>query len=216
MHIGVEKELQKKAKEIRTSAPALLGEEKGKSLCYSGICHLVSEKIDIGIYCLQEAILGLDKTLEQAILKLFVFQVLAVYYKFLNDSSRSAHYYNKATQQCKEVGDKQLLIIPPMENREEETIKETRPHADTDIAHNQPLKSILNLLLYQATNRFCDNEDKEYFSYNMLRILEDTQSQFPISVGLFSFHRFAVAVTVYFNKIKDPGKLYQTQISHHQ
>ena len=214
---GSAKHFLSKAKEMRLSTPALLSEEKGKSLCYSGICQLVSGKIDIGINCLQEAILGLDKTLEQAVLKLFVFQVLAVYYKFLNDSSRSAHYYNKATQQCKKVGDKQLLIIPPMENREEETIKETTPHADTDVVpHNQPLKSILNLLLYQATRSFCDNEDKEYFSYNMLRILEETQTQFPISVGLFNFHRFAVAITVRFNEIKDPGKLYQTKISYHK
>ena len=208
--------LLSKAKEIGLSTPALSSEEKGKSLCYSGICQLVSGKIDIGIHCLQEAIMGLDKTLEQAILKLFVFQVLAVYYKFLNDSSRSAHYYNKATQQCKEVGDKQLLIMPLMENREEETIKETRPHTDPDIVHNQPLKSIFNLLLYQATNSFCDNEDKEYFSYNMLRILEEAQTQFPISVGLFNFHRFAVAITVRFHEIKDPGKLYQAKISYHK
>ena len=208
--------LLSKAKEIRLSTPALLSEEKGKSLCYSGICQLVSGKIDIGIDCLQEAILELDKTLEQAILKLFVFQILAVYYKFLNNWSRSAHYYNKATQQCKEVGDKQLLIIPPMDNRGKETINETKSHADTNIEHNQPLKSILNLLLCQATNSFCGNEDKEYFSYNMLRILEETQTQFQISVGLFNFHRFAVAITVRFNEIKDPGKLYRTKISYHK
>ena len=213
---GSAKHLLSKAKEIRLSTPALSSEKNGKSSCYSGICQLVLGKIDIGINCLQEALLGLDKTLEQAILKLFVFQVLAVYYKFLNDLSRSAHYYNKAIQQCKEVGDKQLLIIRPMENREEETFKETRPHKDTDILHSQPLKSVLNLLLYQATNSFCDNEDKEYFSYNMLRILEETQTQFPISVGLFNFHRFVVAISVRFNEIKHPGKLYQTKISYHK
>ena len=213
---GTAKHLLSKAKEIRLSTPALSSEEKGKNLCYSGICQLVSGKIDIGINCLQEALLGLDKTLEQVILKLFVFQVLAVYYKFLNDLSRSAHYYNKAIQQCKEVGDMQLLIIPPMVDREGKTIKETRPHTKTDILHNQPLKSILNLLLYQTTKSLCDNEDKEYFSYNMLRILEETQTQFPISVGLFNFHRFAVAISVRFNEIKDPGKLYQTKISYHK
>ena len=213
---GCTMHLLSKAKEIRLSTPALLSEEKGKSLCYSGICQLVSGKIDIGIHCLQEAILRLDKTLEQAILKLSVFQILAVYYKFLNNSSRSAHYYNKATQQCREVGDKQLLIIPPMDNRGEETINGTKPHADTNIVRNQPLKSILNLLLCQATNSFCDNEDKEYFSNNMLRILEETQTQFPISVGLFNFHRFAVAITVRFNEIKDPEKLYQTKVSYHK
>ena len=46
---------------------------------------------------------------------------------------------------------------------------ETKPHADTNIVQNQPLKSILNLLLYQAANSFCDHdEDKKYFSQNML------------------------------------------------
>ena len=181
------KHLLSKEKEIRLSTPALLSEEKGKTLCYSGICQLVSGKIDIGIHCLQEAILGLGKPLEQAFLKLFVFQVLTVYYKFLNNSSRSAHYYNKASQQCRELGDKQLLLIPPMENRGEKPINETKPHADTNIMHNQPLKSILNLLLCQATNSFCDNEDKEYFTDNMLRNLEETQTQFPISVGTIDF-----------------------------
>ena len=205
-----------KEKETRLSTPALLSKEKGKSVCYSGICQLVSGEIEMGVRCLQEAVFELNDGIEQAILKVFVFQTLAVYYKFLNNSSMSTHYYNKATQQCKEVGDKQLLIIPPLENSGKKTIDETKAHADKNIVHNQPLQSIINLLLCEAANSFCENEDKEYFSHNMLRILEEAQTQFPISVGLFNFHRVAVAITVSRNEVKDRVKLYHTRINYHK
>ena len=128
----------------------------------------------------------------------------------------STHYYNKASQQCREVGDKQLLIIPPLENRGKKTIDETKPHADTNIVHNQSFKSLLNLLLCQTANSFSDNEDKEYFSQNMLQILEETQKQVPISVGLFNFQRIAVAITVSCNEVKDSLKLYNTRINYHK
>ena len=82
--------------------------------------------------------------------------------------------------------------------------------------HNQPPKSIFDLLLCQAKNSFCDIEDKEYLNYNMLRILKETQTQFPISVGLFNFHRFAIAITMSFNVHKDPQKLYETKICYHE
>ena len=211
---GTTMHLLSRAKQKRLSTPALLSEEKGKRLCYSGIRQLASGKIEIGVHCLQKSILELNDSVDQAILKLLVFQILAVYYKFLNNSSRSAHYYNKATQQCREVGDKQLLIISPMENRE----KKTKPHvlADMDIVHNQPLKSELNLLLCQAAKSFCDKDEREHFSHNMLRLLEEIQTQFPFSVGLLNFHRIVVRIIVCCNEIKEPGRLYQTKIGYHK
>lgn len=106
------------------------------------------------------------------------------------------------------------LIIPPMENRE----KKTKPHIlpDMDIVHNQPLKSQLNLLLCKAANGFCDKEDKEHLRHNMLRLLEEIQTQYPCFVGLLNFHRIVVEIIVCCNGIKEPGKLYRTKISYHK
>ena len=64
-------QLLSRAKEKQVSTPALLSEEKGK-----GLCQLASGKIEIGVHCLQEAILELNDSVDQAILKLLVFQTV--------------------------------------------------------------------------------------------------------------------------------------------
>lgn len=123
------------AKEIQMSTLAsssLMSEvEKGKTMCYSGICQLVDAKIQSGVQCLEEALSFLNDSSEHEILKIVILQILVAYYQFENDSSRSTFFYKKIHEECKALRDQKLLIISPLENQGKETDKEKEIRGET-------------------------------------------------------------------------------------
>jgi len=110
---------------------------------------------------------------EQTILTRIIFQILAVYYQFLNNFSSSAYFYNKALQQCITAGDTELLVIPPP-GSEEKIFDERKPHRDMDILLNQPIKLFIIFLLSEATKHFSLTDTKQYLSNIALQTLKET------------------------------------------
>ena len=92
-------------------------DDRGKHLCYSGIYQLATGKTEDGVQSLEEALSLMDGTPEQRILRIIMFQILAVYYRFRKDWSRMSLFYRKALQECRALGDTQLLIIPAMDKK---------------------------------------------------------------------------------------------------
>ena len=218
---GNTKHLLSKAKEIRESTPessfSTFKEEKGKSMCYSGINQLVAKKIGSGVECLEEALVLMNDSHEQAILKLLIFQILTVYYQFLNNSASSAYFYSKAIQQCREAGDTELLVIPPLESKEKKNANESQPYRGTDILLNQPLKLAIIFLIAEATNSFPDTDTTQTLSNVALQILREVEREVPVSLGLLNVHRNASRLLTTFNQIvEDPVKMYEARISYHQ
>ena len=218
---GNTKHLLSKAKQTRESTPEssfpTFKEEKGKSMCYSGINQLVAKKIGSGIECLEEALVLMNDSHEQAILKLLIFQILTVYYQFLNNSASSAYFYSKALQQCRAAGDTELLVIPPLESKAKKTANESQPCRGTNILLNQPLKLEIIFLIAKATNSFSDTDTTQPLSNVALQILREVETEVPVSLGLLNVHRNASRFLTTFNQIVlDPEKLYEAQITHHQ
>ncbi|XP_068687790.1 uncharacterized protein [Montipora foliosa] len=116
-------QLLKKAYEMESTSCSGSDDERSKYLCYFGICQLVIGKVKSGIQCLLEALSLMHESGEQKILKLVVYQVIAVYYQFLNDPSTSTYYYNKARKECNSAADEQLIVIPPLGCKGKETKK---------------------------------------------------------------------------------------------
>ena len=61
-----------------------------------------TEEPKIGVECLKEALSSLDNcnNPEQTIFKLVIFQILAVYFRSLNDYSSASKFYDKALLEC--------------------------------------------------------------------------------------------------------------------
>ena len=192
--------LLSKARKIQESTPpsSLLtfNAVKGKNMCYSGICQLVDGKIEDGVQCLHEALLIMNNSPEHAILTLIIFQIIAVYYQFLDNLSSSAYFYNKALQQCK---------TPP--KTEEKTIcAERKLHRDMDILLNQPIKLFIIFLLRQATKNFSLIDTKQYLSNIGLQILKEIDTKVPVSLGLLNFQRNAASLLTSFNEVVETQK----------
>ena len=218
---GNTKHLLSKAKEILESTPessfSTFKEEIGKSMCYSGISQLVAKKIESGVECLKRSLVLMNDSHEQAILKLLMFQILTVYYQFLNNSASSAYFYSKAIQQCREAGDIELLVIPPLESKEKKNANESQPYRGTDILLNQPLKLAIIFLIAEATNSFPDTDTTQSLSNVALQILREVETEVPVSLGLLNVHRNASRFLTTFNQVvQDPVKMYEARISYHQ
>ena len=61
--------------------PSFPDDDRGKHLCYSGICQLVTGSTEDGVQLLQEALSLMDANPEQRILRIILFQILAIYYR---------------------------------------------------------------------------------------------------------------------------------------
>ena len=201
--------------------PLPLNEDRGKSLCYSGICQLVSGNIESGIHCLEESSLLLNDSPEQTVLKLVIFHILVVYYNFQNNLSSSSDFYNKALQICNAVGDTQLLLVSPMEDQSNKTDNEKKHQEDTKIVQNQPLKLLIIYLLCQASKYFCDTETQycQYWQYcgDFLRqTLREIETKVQISFGLFNFYRKVLYILATFNQVGDQVRLYEERVAYHE
>ena len=205
-----------KVNEIQDASPNVPLYERGKYLCYLGINYLFTEEPKIGVECLKEALSSLDNcnNPEQTILKLIIFQILAVYYRSLNDFSNASKFYNKALNECSGDEDLDLLVISSMIRETKETNIENDIHSDSEVCLNQPLKCEIAFLLSEATKSFSDSDTNQYTSSLVLQILQNVERQVKISVGLLSFQRVVTHV-LWLLSSEDPVKLYISRINYH-
>ena len=142
-----------KANEIQDASPNVPFHERGKYLCYLGINYLITKEPKIGVECLKDALSSLDNcnSPEQTILKLVIFQILAVYYRSLNDFSSASKFYDKAKLECSGVEDWDLLVISSMTRETKETTNEIHIQSDSEVCVNQPLNA--KLPFYYAAQR---------------------------------------------------------------
>lgn len=160
-------------------------------MCYLGIHNLIARERKIGVQRLRKTLSSLDNCSnpEQKILKLVTFQILAVYYRSINDLSSASTFYDKALNECSGVEDRDLLLITSMTRETKETTNEIHLQSDSEIFLNQPLKCEIAFLLNQATMSFSDFNTMQYTSSLVLQVLESVETEVKISVGLLCFQR---------------------------
>ena len=73
-------------------------DDRRKQLCYSGIYQLVTGKAEDGVQILEEALSLMHGTPEQKILRIIIFQILVIYYRFIKNPSRMSMCYSSGRQ----------------------------------------------------------------------------------------------------------------------
>ena len=214
---GKTKQFLSKVNEIQAASPLVPHREKGKYLCYLGIHYLFEEEPKIGVESLKAALSFLRNcnNPEQTILKLVIFQILAVYYRSLNDFSSASAFYDNALHECSGVEDRDLLVISSMTKETKKSTNEIHIQSESEILLNQPLKSEIALLLSAATTSFSDSDTEQYTSSLFLQVLESVEREVKVSVGLLSFQK-NVAMFLWAFSCEDPIKLYMSRINYHQ
>ena len=214
---GRTKQFLSKVNEIHAASPLVPYHEKGKYLCYLGVHHLCEKEPKIGVESLKAALSFLRNcnNPEQTILKLVIFQILAVYYRSLSDFSSASTFYDKALHECSGVEDRDLLVISLMTRETKKTTNERHIQSDSEILLNQPLKCEIAILLSIATISFSDSETDQYTSSLVVQVLESVEREVNVSVGLLSFQR-NVTLLLWELSCEDPIKLYMSRINYHQ
>ena len=125
---GKTRHLLSKVNELQAAASFVPNLEKAKYLCYMGIYHFVTEETNSGVHFLKDALSTLINcnSTEKHILEMVIFQILAIYYQSLNDLSSASAFCDKAIHQCIVMRNLQLLIIPSMKNKSEQSISEVK------------------------------------------------------------------------------------------
>ena len=174
----------------RKNEPSCPDDDRGKHLCYSGICQLVAGETEDGVQLLQEALYLLDESPKQRILRIILFQILAVYYRFKKNSSRMSMFYSKALEECRAVGDTKLLIIPAMEKNIRESGEEEMIFRKSETLINAPLTLEVLCIVCKATKHLPDDDAKRSASNTLLNIAKEIQNPLlQSSIGLFNFQR---------------------------
>ena len=186
--------LLSEVKEKQAASSTVSDIEKGKCLCYLGIFYLTANKSKSGVQCLKEALssLGNCKDPESLILKLLISQILACYYKSLNDFDNASLFYCKSVHLCSAVGDWKLLTIPPAKSKAKDANNEIQVGQKSETLLNEPLEFQFAYLLSKATELFSDAKTKQYTSNLVLQMLECVEKEVIISLGLLKFHRAVV------------------------
>ena len=211
---GATMQLLSKAKGIQALPASVVDGEEGKTLCFSGICHLVAGKTEQGVLVLKEALPLLKDIPDQTVLRLSVCQILAIYYRFRKDSSSFRQFYSKALQECKAAGDTQLLVIPEMESTGKTNDQESMSRKGNN---NHPLQLQVILLVTIATSSFSDFETKHFVNNAALEILKDNENGAQhSSPGLSQFQRNVIFFLYVFNKTEDVAKLSEASIDYHE
>ena len=200
------------------SAPSVPLNDRGKHLCYSGIYHLVIGKQEDGVELLQEALFFVDDTPENRILRIIMFQILSIYYRFIKDSNRMSVFYCKALEECRAVGDTQLVTIPAMENVGRENGEEKMILKNSETLINSPLKLEILCIVSKATKQFSDAEAKRSASNTVLNIAKEIQNPLlQSSIGLFNFqHNVNSILQNVSSKRQDAAKLSTQRILYHE
>ena len=198
--------------------PLLPVDDRGKHLCYSGIYQLVIGKRENGVQILEGALSMMHGTPEHQILRIIIFQILAVYYRFIENPSRMSMCYSKAVEECRAVGDNKLLIIPAMKNRKSENEEGEIIKNSPEKVMNSPLTLEVLCLVSEAIKHLPDPETKQYVSNIVPTIAKELESpDLQSSLGLFNFQRNAnrILQTVCSNR-EDAAKLSAERILYHK
>ncbi|XP_068750729.1 uncharacterized protein [Montipora capricornis] len=185
---GSAMQLLKRAYEMQSTSCSGSDDERSKYFCYFGICQLVIGKVKSGIHCLLEAVSLMHESGEQKILRLVVYQVIAVYYQFLNDPSTSTYYYNKALKECNSAADEQLIVIPPLGCKGKEPRNGKKLQTNTfDSSNYWPLPFLVIFHIRKAAKDFFDTDTQQFVINPALRILNDLQINSKTPFYLFHF-----------------------------
>ena len=199
-------------------SPSVLVDDRGKHLCYSGIYQLVTGKTEDGVQILEEALSLMHGTPEQMILRIIIFQILAIYYRFIKNPSKMSTFYSKALEECRVVGDNKLLIIPAMKNRKSENGEEEIIRRSPEKVINSPLTLEVLCLVTKAIKHLSDPDTKEYVSNVVLNIAKELEnSVLQSSLGLFNFQRNVNKILQNVcSKPEDAAKLSERRILYHE
>ena len=190
-------------------------DNKGKLLCYIGICQLGSEKTDDGVQNLQEALSMMNGSPEQRILRIIAFQILAIYHRFNKNLSVASQLYNNALQECRTAGDTSLLVISQMEHSEFQIDEGEIPGRKSDTLITQPLRLEIICILSKATGHFSDNDDKQSISNAVVNISKETN--LPPSLGVCIFqHNVNSTLQNVLSNPREAAKLSAARISYHE
>ena len=166
--------------EIEASCSPVSNGDKGKHLCYSGICHLISGNTEDGVQCLVEALSLMINIPEQRILRIIAFQILAVYYRFEKNQPVMSLFYSEAVQECRAAGDTKLLVINTMESTDKER--------DGKEVRNQPLKLAILCLISEATKHLNNYDTKRAITRTAQQMAKQIEKPLvPCSLGLLIF-----------------------------
>ena len=195
---GKTMELLSEAEKIEAISSTVPAGEKGKRRCYLGFYQLVIGQTQNGVRCLQEALSLMDNTTEGAVLKIIVFQVLAVYYQFNSHSIDSAYFSSNAIQECRTLRETHahLLVVPAMQSMGRTTTDERKRSPHTVALLNQPLELQVIFLVREVTKQFAHMDIDKSLGNVVLKMLTDIESELGnrTSPGLFSLHRMVVLV----------------------
>ena len=189
--------------------------ERGKRMCYNGIYQLANNKTEEGVQCLEDAVSLMNSSPQQRILKLVAFQILAIYHRFKKNSSGMSLYYIKALQECKALGDTQLLVIPEGTEKElPEIAKEDLNQRYPDASNNQPLIYEIISLINATTKQFFDDDTKQYLTDGALNIAEEIKKPtLQSSLGLFNFQTNVMTSLCNLKKFEVAAKLSASRIN---
>ena len=210
--------LLSEAADKQVSCSSFSAGNKGKLLCYRGICQVASGKAEEGVQSLQEALSLTNGSPEQRILRITALQILAIYYRFRNNLSIASKLHTKALQECRAAGDTSLLVIPPVENSEFKISEEEMPRSKLDTLTTQPLRLEIIYVVGKATKVFLDSDTKQSISNAVLNIVRDIDKRIlPRSLGLCILRRNVNAtLTNVLSKPKQAAKLSDASISYHE
>ena len=185
--------------------------ERGKILCYFGIYQLVIGNTEDGVKVLKDALSYMSISPEHTILRLIVFQILAVYYQCKNDSVNSSTFHMKALMECKHAKDMCLLVIPTIKKGgEHSTLARKANHLV-----NQPLEIEVIFLVSEAIKKFSASANSQYFGNLLLSILNDSESLQTSTPGWFNFHSNTVRLLRNFSKY-EADAITEERINFHQ
>ena len=190
---GMTMQFLSKVNEIQEETSPVPTDVKGKYLCYFGIYQLVIGKTEGGVQCLQEALSLLNNNPEQTILRLIVFQILALYYQSQNNPLTSSQFYSKALQECRTAGDTNLLVIPATEMR-------TMQVYGKITLLNKPLELQVTYHVKEASEHFRHSDTDKFLWNALLTTIKEVEIALPNGTpGLFYFHQNAVGMLCLFN-----------------
>ncbi|KAL9973818.1 hypothetical protein ACROYT_G020321 [Oculina patagonica] len=216
---GKTKKLLSESKELQVSTSSDCDGEKGKNLCYFGICQLVIGKTEDGMKILQDALSSMNTTSEHKIFRLIIFQIFATYYQSKNDTVSSSKFYMKAAKECRDANDTCLLVVPTTEATTKKGGEQSTPETwKANPLINQPLEIEVICLVSKAVMNFSTSATNQFFGNLVLSILKDSDSAIQTSKpGWFNFYRNAVRVLNSFSKYEvDAITLTEERISFHQ
>lgn len=207
--------LPSKARDREESSSPVLDSERGKSFFYNAIYQLANDKEEDGIQSLNDAVSLMSCSPEHRILRIIAFQILAIYHRFKKNSSEMSQFYSKALQECKTLGDTELLVIPRGTGKElPEAPKEDLNQRNPDASNNQPLKYEIISIIKAAAKQICDDDTKRLLTDTALNIAEEIKKPtLQSSLGLFNFQTNVMASLCQLREYKVAAKLSEWRIS---